>query len=46
MIQTESKTKLEDSFGGTIEKDIPMMLYGLMMLFTSKRHDLVYTLAS
>ena len=23
MIQTESKTKLEDSFGGTIEKNIP-----------------------
>ena len=23
MIKTESKTKLEDSFGGTIEKDIP-----------------------
>ena len=44
--ETERKPKLEDSFGGTVEKTFQTMLNGLMMPFTLKRHALVYTLAS
>ena len=34
----QRKAKLSDSFGGTVEKNIPEDVNGLMMLFTLKRH--------
>ncbi len=45
MTETQPKTKLSTSFGGTVEKNSPNMLSGLMMLSTSKRLALDYTQA-
>ena len=44
--EIQQKPRLEDSLGGTVEKNIPDDIEWIDDAFTSKKHDLDYTLAS